>query len=93
MEMLVQGIRCPQVGTITMDQCLLDVSALRGRIRVGEEVVVIGRQCAEELRADDLARTLGTINYEIVTSIAASVPRLEAPPKGDAQKGDGGNIF
>jgi alanine racemase len=88
MEMLVQGIRCPQVGTITMDQCLLDVSALRGGIRVGEEVVVIGRQGAEELRADDLARTLGTINYEIVTSIAASVPRLEAP-----QKGDGGNIF
>lgn len=79
MEMLAHGVRCPQVGTITMDQCLLDVSALRGRVRVGDEVVVIGRQGGEELRADDLARTLGTINYEIVTSIAPSVPRVELP--------------
>jgi alanine racemase len=77
MEMLAHGVRCPQVGTITMDQCLLDVTALRGRIHVGDEVVVIGRQGDEELRADDLARTLGTINYEIVTMIAASVPRTE----------------
>jgi hypothetical protein len=33
----------------------------------------------EEIGADDLARTLRTINYEIVNSIAASVPRLELP--------------
>jgi len=76
LEVLVGGIRCPQVGRITMDQSLLDVSALRGRIKLGDEVVLIGRQGQEEITADELADTLGTINYEIVTAIASRVPRV-----------------
>ena len=76
MDMLVQGVRCPQVGRITMDQSLLDVSRLRGRVALGDEVVIIGRQGAGELTADELAERLGTINYEIVTAIAARVPRI-----------------
>jgi alanine racemase len=79
MEMLVHGRRCRQVGTITMDQCLLDVTALRARVRVGDEVVVIGRAGGESLGADELAATLDTINYEIVTAIAERVPRIESP--------------
>jgi alanine racemase len=76
MALLVGGVRCPQVGRITMDQSLVDVSALRGRVAVGDEVVVIGRQGGEEQTADALARTLGTIHYEVVTAIAARVPRI-----------------
>jgi len=76
LEVLVGGLRCPQVGRITMDQSLVDVSALRGRVATGDEVVVIGRQGGEEQTADELARTLGTINYEIVTAIAHRVPRV-----------------
>ena len=37
--MLVQGVRCPQVGRITMDMTLIDVTALRGKVELGDEVL------------------------------------------------------
>jgi alanine racemase len=76
LELLVHGKRCPQVGQICMDQSLLDVTALRGQVSVGDEVVIVGRQGTEEVTADELADRLGTINYEIVTHIAQRVPRI-----------------
>jgi alanine racemase len=76
MDMLVGGVRCPQVGRITMDQTLIDVTALRGRVGLGDSVTLIGRQGADEITADELAAKLGTINYEIVTAIARRVPRV-----------------
>ncbi len=75
-EFLVGGIRCQQVGRICMDQCLVDVTALRERVKPGDEVVIIGRQDKGEITADELAERLGTINYEIVTNIARRVPRI-----------------
>jgi alanine racemase len=59
-----------------MDQSLVDVTALRGKVGLGDEVVIIGQQGSEEVTADDLADRLGTINYEVVTSIANRVPRV-----------------
>lgn len=76
LELLIHGIRCPQVGQICMDQCLVDVTNLRGVVKLGDEVVIIGRQGSEEITADDLAEKIGTINYEIVTNIAQRVPRI-----------------
>ena len=78
MEVGVGGERCPQVGTITMDQTLVDVTALRGQVELGDEAVLIGRQANAELTADALAAQLGTINYEIVTNLAERVPRVPA---------------
>ena len=75
-DMLVGGLRCPQVGRITMDQTLVDVTALRGLVSLGDEVVIIGRQGEEEVTADEMAGLLGTINYEIVTAISRRVPRM-----------------
>lgn len=76
MDMLVHGRKCRQVGRITMDQSLIDVTRLHGQVGAGEEVVLIGRQGEEEITADELAGTLGTINYEIVTAIAQRVHRI-----------------
>ena len=76
MEVLIGGVRCRQVGRVTMDQILVDVTPLRGRVALGDEAVLIGRQQDEELTSDELAEKLGTINYEIVTAIAARVPRV-----------------
>jgi alanine racemase len=59
-----------------MDQSLVDVTPLRGRVAVGDEVVLIGRQGEEAVTADELAAVLGTINYEIVTGISRRVPRI-----------------
>jgi alanine racemase len=75
LELLVHGRRCRQVGQICMDQCLLDVKALRGQVNVGDEMVIIGRQSHEEVTADALTAQLGTINYAIVSHIARRVPR------------------
>ncbi len=75
LDLLVRGQRCPQVGRISMDQSLIDVTALRGRVRLGDEVVIIGQQGEQALSADELAQKLGTINYEVVTRIAERVPR------------------
>jgi alanine racemase len=76
LPVLVRGLRCPQVGRITMDQCLVDVTALRGKVQIGDEVVLIGRQGISEQRAEDLAGLLDTIPYEVVTAISARVPRV-----------------
>ncbi len=76
MEFLVGGRRCPQIGRICMDQSLIDVTALRGKVELGDEAVLIGSQGDEEITADEMASTLGTINYEIVTQISARVPRI-----------------
>jgi alanine racemase len=75
-DFLIGGQRCPQIGRITMDMCLIDVTALRGRVNLGDEVVIIGVQQAAEITADELADKLGTINYEITTAISHRVPRI-----------------
>ncbi len=80
-ELLVGGRRCPQVGRICMDQSLVDVTALHGQVRLGDEVVIIGKQGKEEVTADELADKLGTINYEIVAHIAQRVPRIAGGPR------------
>jgi alanine racemase len=59
-----------------MDMSLVDVTALRGQVELGDEAVIIGRQGTEEISADELASKLGTINYEIVTGISHRVPRV-----------------
>jgi alanine racemase len=75
-NILIRGVRCPQVGRITMDMSLVDISALRGQVELGDEAVIIGRQGSDEISADELAAKLGTINYEIVTAISHRVPRV-----------------
>ena len=74
-DMLIGGRRCPQVGRITMDMSLVDVTELRGAVAIGDEAVIIGRQGGLFIGADELAEKLGTINYEIVTAISQRSPR------------------
>lgn len=76
LDVLVRGRRCPQVGTITMDQTLVDVTELRGHVEAGDEAVLIGRQGDEEITADEIAEKLGTISYEVVTGLAERIFRV-----------------
>jgi alanine racemase len=73
--MLVQGKRCPLLGRVTMDLMMIDVSHLP-EAKVGEEVVLMGRQGDEEISAEELAERAGTINWEIVTRIGSRVRRV-----------------
>ena len=74
-EVLVRGRRCPVLGRVTMDQILVDVTALPG-IEVGEEVVLMGRQGGEEIFAVELAQKSGTIAWEIFTGVGRRVQRV-----------------
>ncbi|WP_407673216.1 alanine racemase [Paenibacillus alkalitolerans] len=76
-EALVRGRRAPVVGNICMDQCMIRLDGEAAReVAVGDEVVLFGRQGGETIPADELARKLGTINYEITCMISHRVPRV-----------------
>ncbi len=74
-EVLVRGKRAKVIGRVSMNLTVVDLSKIP-EAEVGEEVVLIGRQGIDEISADELAEKCGTINYEIVTRIAESVPRI-----------------
>lgn len=84
-EVLIGGIRCAVLGRITMDQIMVDVSALPG-VEVGDEAVLIGRQGTEEIFAADLARKGGTIAWEIFTGVSSRVERIYLHPAGTPAK-------
>ena len=72
-EMLVGGQRAKILGRVCMDQTVIDISDI-DCVNVGDEVVVFGK--APAMTTDDVARTLGTINYEIVCDVGKRVPRI-----------------
>jgi alanine racemase len=74
-QMLVHGQRVPVVGRVCMDLTMLDVGALK-EVKIEDEVVVFGRQGEQSIAVDQIAASLNTINYEIVTSIGGRVPRV-----------------
>ncbi|MDJ0884679.1 MAG: alanine racemase [Desulfobacterales bacterium] len=78
-RMLVHGVEVPIVGRVCMDLIMLDVGAVEG-VAVGDEVVIIGRQGDAEISADTVADLLDTINYEVVFTNFARVPRRYIEP-------------
>lgn len=75
MEVLVRGQRLPQLGSITMDQLMIDVTSLPD-IEPGEIVTILGRSGQEQITADDWAETLGTISWEILCGFKNRLPRI-----------------
>jgi len=74
-SMLVCGQRAPIVGRVCMDLTMLDVGNIAG-VKQGNEVVIMGKQKDSEIKADEIASLLGTINYEIVSSLTERVKRV-----------------
>jgi alanine racemase len=71
---LVRGVRAPVLGRVSMDQIVVDLSAV-GAVAPGELVTVLGRQGEAEVSAGQLAAWTETIPYEIVTGLAPRLPR------------------
>lgn len=67
--------RVQQVGAITMDQLMLDISAVPD-LEPGEPVVLLGRQGDDAISADDWANLLGTISWEILCGFKHRLPRV-----------------
>ena len=74
-DVLIGGKRCPVIGTICMDQLMVDIG-FDLPVHVGDDVVLIGRDGSEMISAWEIAHKVGTIPYEVLTGIAARVPRM-----------------
>ena len=73
-DVLIRGRRHPLVGTVSMDNVTVALEPDTD-VRVGDEVVLIGRQGDERILAEEVARRLGTINYEVTCGLS---PRVRA---------------
>jgi alanine racemase len=82
MEVLCKGRRLPQAGAICMDMTMFEVNQRqslkvpRADVRLGDEVVLIGESEGERITLDDMARALGTINYELACRFGLRLDRV-----------------
>ena len=74
-KVIINGKFAPVVGTICMDQCMIDVTDI-GDVHVGDEVIVLGKDKDLKFDADDMAKAMGTINYEVLCMIKQRIPRV-----------------
>ncbi|CAN5891291.1 alanine racemase [soil metagenome] len=75
-SVLIQGQRCAVLGRITMDQCMVDVTALGDKAQAGDEAVLMGSQGSGSISGFELAEKANTIVWHILTGITARVERL-----------------
>ncbi len=88
-ELLIHGRRAPVRGRVCMNLTMADVTHIEG-VQPGDPAVFLGRQGAEEITADELARRAGTISYEIFTSLGNANPKAFLNSMdGPAAEGDG----
>lgn len=72
---MVNGCKAPIVGRVCMDQTLIDVTSIPN-VEAGTIVTLIGRNGDLQYTADDMARDLGTIGYEVICNITKRVQRF-----------------
>ncbi len=73
-DILIAGRRFPLVGTVSMDNVTAEVGAPEA-VRLGDTATLIGRDGLQRQTAEDVARRLETISYEVLTGLSARVPR------------------
>jgi alanine racemase len=76
--MRVRGADCPVRGRVSMDQTIIDLSAVAGA-KVGDEVEIIGPDPAAPNSIENLARQAGTIPYEVLVRLGQRVHRTLVP--------------
>ncbi|MDZ4064012.1 MAG: alanine racemase, partial [Coriobacteriia bacterium] len=74
LEVLIKGVRCPQIGRITMDQVMIETPRDLN-VTPGEDVVIVGEQGGVTLTMDDYAEQAGTINYETACAFGMRMGR------------------
>jgi alanine racemase len=73
-DVLIGGRRHPLVGTVSMDNVTVALGS-EPEAEIGDEVVLIGSQGGERILAEEVARRMGTINYEVTTGLLPRVRR------------------
>lgn len=74
-NVLISGQRCKVLGRVCMNMMVVDVTDV-SKVKVEDEVVLLGHQGNEEISAEEIAQKIGTINYEVVTRINPQLPRI-----------------
>lgn len=74
-RVLINGKSYPVVGRVCMDQSMCNLGP-KTDLKVGDEVMLIGRSGAEEITVDEWAQKLGTITYEVTCQINSRVQRM-----------------
>ena len=74
-NVIINGKLAPVIGKICMDQCMVDVTDI-GPVKVGDEVILLGEDNGLKNNADNMAKILDTINYEVLCMIGRRVPRV-----------------
>ena len=74
-KVLIKGKFCNIIGRVTMDMIMVDVNNVED-VKVGDEVVIIGKQLDKQIFVEDIAALCETINYEIVTLLSQRIPRI-----------------
>ena len=74
-NVLINNRRAPVVGRVCMDTTMVDVTEVP-HVKENIEVILIGSQGKEKITAQDIADKIGTIPYEVLTSIGHRVKRI-----------------
>lgn len=77
-HVLIRGKKAPVIGRVCMNMIMVDVTKIP-EAKLEDEVVLLGSQGKERVRAEDLAELSQTINYEVTTRINERVPRIMNP--------------
>ena len=76
MQVIIRGQLVPQIGSITMDRIMIDITQIPD-LQVGEIVTILGRDGDVQITADDWANELGTISWEILCGFKGRLPRVK----------------
>lgn len=74
-RVLIHGQRCLVLGRICMNLIMVEITKIKN-VKINEAVVLLGKQGREEITVDELAKLVGTINYEIATRLNPLIQRL-----------------
>ncbi len=74
-KVIVGGKYAPVIGNVCMDQMMIDVTHIEN-VKIGDSVIIMGKEGELCVSAEELAAIQGTINYEIVCNVGKRVPRV-----------------
>lgn len=74
-EVLVSGRRCPVIGAVCMDMTMVDVTNVP-KVKVGDEVILIGKQKDEEIKVEEVADWAKTVPHEVLSRLGPRLTRL-----------------
>jgi len=74
-EVIIHGKKTRVVGTICMDQCMIDVTDI-DEAEIGDEVILFGTDGINEIKVEEVAEKCGKISYELLCAIGRRVPRI-----------------